>query len=49
MQGPSVQLDSIVMLGTGFTYSLSTLRQDDNFADPNCVALLASARKTRDR
>jgi Phytanoyl-CoA dioxygenase (PhyH) len=33
----------------GFIYNLSALRQEDNFAGPNCLALLASAEKTCDR
>ncbi|WP_024804360.1 phytanoyl-CoA dioxygenase family protein [Nocardia sp. BMG51109] len=33
----------------GFIYNLSTLRQEDNFAGPNCRALVSSAQQTHDR
>ncbi|HEY2578401.1 MAG TPA: phytanoyl-CoA dioxygenase family protein [Streptosporangiaceae bacterium] len=33
----------------GFIYNLSSLRSEDNFAGPNCRALLNSARRTNDR
>lgn len=33
----------------GFNYNLSTLRQEDNFAGPNCSSLRTSAEKTHDR
>ncbi|MGH3912742.1 MAG: phytanoyl-CoA dioxygenase family protein [Pseudonocardiaceae bacterium] len=33
----------------GFIYNLSTFRQEDNFAGPNCRALLESAERTNDR
>lgn len=33
----------------GFAYNLSTLRQEDNFAGPNCRALIDSAKHTNDR
>lgn len=33
----------------GFVYSLSSLRQEDNFNGPNCLALLVTARRTHDR
>lgn len=33
----------------GFIYNLSTMRQEDNFAGPNCRALINSAKRTNDR
>jgi ectoine hydroxylase-related dioxygenase (phytanoyl-CoA dioxygenase family) len=33
----------------GFIYNLSTLRQEDNFAGPNCTAIIESARRANDR
>ena len=33
----------------GFIYNQSMLRQEDNFSGPNCQALIATARRTRDR
>lgn len=33
----------------GFIYNLSALRQEDNFAGPNCRALVESAKRTNDR
>ncbi len=33
----------------GFNYTLSTLRQEDNFAGPNCSSLRTSAEKAHDR
>ena len=33
----------------GFIYNLSVLRQEDNFAGPNCRVLIDSARRSNDR